>query len=214
MCANLGIGLVGGYIFSKLSFPGRHAVFLLFLLGMVMPAIVMIVPMYLMMAWTPLAGGNDLLGRGGHGLIGEWPVLFAFGWVSPFAIFLLKQGFDTLPAEYESAARIDGAGFFAIILRVYAPMLKPIIVALLTITFVSVWNDYLWPSLTIYTRHEWHPITLRVQTIDLRFWTPVGATDYPAILMRVFLASWPPVAVYLALQRYFVPGLTTSGLRA
>lgn len=85
------VGLIGGYVFSKLRFPGKNKVFLLFLAGMVMPGIVMLVPMFLLMAWFPLAGGNNILGQGGHGFIGEWPVLFIYGWVPPFAIFLFKQ---------------------------------------------------------------------------------------------------------------------------
>jgi multiple sugar transport system permease protein len=210
---NLSGGVIGGYIFSKLRFPGKRPVFLLLLSGMVMPAIVMIVPMFLMMARFPLAGGNDILGQGGHGFIGDWPVLFAYGWVSPLAIFLLKQSFDMLPTAYEDAAKMDGAGLFTILFRVYGPLLKAPIIALTTITFVTVWNDYLWPNLTIYGHPQWYPITMRIQTVNLRFWSATGATDYPAILMSTFLASWPPVVLYLVLQRYFVSGLVASGLQ-
>src|SRR5258708_37607121 len=95
------VGITGGYIFSKLKFPGKNKVVLLFLTGMVMPGVLMLLPSYLMMAWWPLAGGNNILGRGGHGLIDDWPVLFIGGWVPVFAIFLLKQSFDMLPTEYE-----------------------------------------------------------------------------------------------------------------
>ena len=77
------MGVVGGYIFSKMRFPGRNQVFLLFLSGMVMPGILMLVPMFLMMAWWPLTGGNNWLGQGGHGLVGQWQSLFIFGyWLS------------------------------------------------------------------------------------------------------------------------------------
>lgn len=207
------VGLIGGYIFSKLSFPGKNAVFLLFLSGMVMPGILMLVPMYLLMAWFPLAGGNNILGQGGHGFIGEWPVLFIYGWVPPFAIFLLKQSFDMLPKEYEDAAKIDGAGFFTIIFRVYGPMLKPPIVALVIVSFLGIWNDYLWPSLTIAGNPDYYPIAYRVQTVVLSDWSPVGTTDYPSVMVRTFLATWVPAAVYFVLQRYFVQGLVSSGLK-
>ncbi len=213
LAVNLTVGLIGGYIFSKLRFPGRNKVFLLFLSGMVMPGILMLVPMYLMMAWFPLAGGNNILGQGGHGFIGEWPVLFIYGWVPPFAIFLLKQSFDMLPTEYEDAAKMDGAGLFTVIFRVYGPLLKPPVVALTIVTFLGVWNDYLWPSLTISGRPQWYPIALRIQYVVLSDWSPVGTTDYPAIMVRTFLATWPPAAVYFILQRYFVQGLVASGLK-
>ncbi|MCE7984285.1 MAG: carbohydrate ABC transporter permease [Caldilinea sp. CFX5] len=207
------VGLFGGYIFSKLRFPGKNQVFLLFLSGMVMPGILMLVPMYLQMAWFPLVGGNDIWGRGGHGLIGEWPVLFIYGWVPPFAIFLFKQSYDMLPREYEDAAKVDGAGMLTIIFRLYAPLLKPPIVALVIVTFLGVWNDYLWPSMTIAGRSEYYPIAYRVQTVILSDWSPVGTTDYPAVMVRTFLATWPPAAVYFLLQRNFVQGLVASGLK-
>lgn len=207
------VGLFGGYIFSKLRFPGKNQVFLLFLSGMVMPGILMLVPMYLQMAWFPLVGGNDIWGRGGHGLIGEWPVLFVYGWVPPFAIFLFKQSYDMLPREYEDAAKVDGAGMLTIIFRLYAPLLKPPIVALVIVTFLGVWNDYLWPSMTIAGRADYYPIAYRVQTVILSDWSPVGTTDYPAVMVRTFLATWPPAAVYFLLQRNFVQGLVASGLK-
>jgi multiple sugar transport system permease protein len=207
------VGLLGGYIFSKLRFPGKNKVFLLFLSGMVMPGILMLVPMYLLMAWFPFAGGNDWLGQGGHGLIGQWPVLFVYGWVPPFAIFLFKQSFDMLPTEYEDAAKMDGANMFTIIFRVYGPLLKPPIVALVIVTFLGIWNDYLWPSLTIAGHPEFYPIAYRIQSVILSDWSPVGTTDYPAVMVRTFLATWPPAAVYFVLQRYFVQGLVASGLK-
>lgn len=207
------VGLIGGYIFSKLQFPGKNKVFLLFLSGMVMPGILMLVPSYLMMAWFPLVGGNNILGQGGHGFIGEWTVLFVAGWVPPFAIFLFKQAFDMLPIEYQDAAKMDGAGFFTIIFRVYGPLLRPPIVALVIVTFLGIWNDYLWPLLTIAGHPDFYPIAVRIQSIILSDYSPVGTTDYPAVMVRTFLATWPPALVYFLLQRYFIQGLVASGLK-
>ena len=209
------VGLLGGYIFSKMRFPGKNGVFLLFLSGMVMPGILMLVPMYLLMAWFPMVGGNNIFGQGGHGFIGEWPVLFMYGWVPPFAIFLLKQSFDMLPNEYEDAAKMDGAGMFTIIFRVYGPLLKPPLVALIIVTFLGVWNDYLWPSLTISGNQDWQPIAFRIQSVSIPRddWSPIGITNYPGVMVRTFLATWPPALVYFLLQRYFVQGLVASGLK-
>jgi len=207
------VGLLGGYIFSKLRFPGKNKVFILFLSGMVMPGILMLVPMYLLMAWFPFAGGNNIFGQGGHGFIGEWPVLFIGGWVPPFAIFLLKQSFDMLPSEYEDAAKIDGAGMWTIIFRVYGPLLKPPIVALVIVSFLGIWNDYLWPSLTISGKPEFYPIAYRIQSVILSDYSPVGTTDYPSVMVRTFLACWPPAVLYFVLQRNFVQGLVASGLK-
>jgi multiple sugar transport system permease protein len=214
LVVNLLAAIIGGYIFSKMRFPGRDRLFLLFLSGMVMPNILMMVPMFLMMAWFPLAGGNNILGQGGHGFIYSWQVLFIYGWVPPFAIFLLKQSFDMLPIEYEDAAKMDGAGIFTIIFRVYAPLIKPPIVALIIVTFLGVWNDYLWPSLTLSGQQQWWPVAVRVPIITFSSGgTMSGMANYPAAFMRVFLATWPPVVVFFLLQRYFVQGLVASGLK-
>ena len=208
------VGLIGGYIFSKLRFPGKNRIFLLFLSGMVMPGILMLVPSYLMMAWFPLVGGNSILGQGGHGFIGDWPVLFIGGWVPVFSIFLLKQSFDMLPSEYEDAAKMDGAGLFTVIFRVYGPLLKPPIVALIIVTFLGTWNDYLWPSMVVAGHPQWYPIALRMSSIIFEGYTPtLGVQNYPAEMVRAFLASWPPAVVYFVLQRYFVQGMVASGLK-
>ena len=201
----LSVGLMGGYIFSKLRFPGRDKVFLLFLSGMVMPAILIIVPNFIMMAWLPLAGGNNILGQGGHGLLSDWRVLFTFGWVPPFAIFLMKQSFDMLPSEYQDAARLEGAGTFTIIFRVYAPLLKPALAALAIITFVNVWNDFLWPSVTLSNTLEYIPIALHIDGIfSATVSGPLGGNPAVAILLTLVV----PALVFIWLQRYFVEGLT------
>jgi multiple sugar transport system permease protein len=211
----LGVGLLGGYIFSKMSFPGKNKVFLLFLSGMVMPGVLMLVPSYLLMAWFPLVGGNNILGQGGHGFIGDWKVLFVGGWVPIFAIFLLKQSYDMVPREYEDAARIDGAGMFTIIGRIYLPLLKPPLAALTILTFLGIWNDYLWPLFTVSGHPEIYPIALRMQSVILTDAnpTPAGETNYPSSMLRTFMACWPPAVVYFVLQRYFVQGMVMSGLK-
>lgn len=210
---NLGVGLIGGYIFSKLNFPGRNRVFLLLLAGMVMPAILMLVPTYLMMAWWPNTGGNNWLGQGGHGLINDIRVLYIGGWVPPFAIFLLKQSFDMLPNEYQEAAKMDGAGIWTIIFRVYAPLLKPPLVVLTVFTFFGIWNDYLWPQLTIQGLDKFYPIMLRYQQVVMTDTSPSGQLIYPSVFIKTLLAGWPPALVYFLLQRYFVQGLVASGIK-
>jgi multiple sugar transport system permease protein len=207
------VGVIGGYIFSKLRFPGRNKVFLLFLSGMVMPGILMLIPTYLMMAWWPNSGGNNWLGQGGHGLIESWQVLFILGWVPPFAIFILKQSFDMLPTEYEDAAKMDGAGIFTIIFRVYGPLLKPPLVALTILTFLGVWNDFLWPSLTITGHPQFYTIGLQAQLLLTQATTAGSSSNFPFVFATTFLATWPPAVVYFLLQRYFVQGLVGSGLK-
>ena len=214
LVVTLSVGLTAGYIFSKMRFPGRNQAFLLLLSGMVMPGILMLVPGYMMMAKWPLAGGNDILGQGGHGFIGAWPVLFIGGWVPPFAIFLLKQSFDMLPKEYEDAAKMDGAGLITIIFRVYGPLLKPPVIALVIVTALGIWNDYLWPLMTVSGHPELYPIAYAIQFITITQGQVTGyVINYPAMMILAFLATWPPAVLYFTLQRYFVQGLVSSGLK-
>ncbi len=209
----LGVGLIGGYIFSKLHFPGRNRMFLLLLAGMVMPGLLLLVPTYLMMAWWPNTGGNNWLGQGGHGLINDIRSLYILGWVPPFAIFLLKQSFDMLPNEYQEAAKMDGAGIWTIIFRVYAPLLKPPLVVLTVFTFFGIWNDYLWPQLMISGLEKYYPIMLRYQQVVQSDVSPSGQLIFPSVFIKTLLAGWPPALVYFLLQRYFVQGLVASGIK-
>jgi len=191
-----------------MRFPGRDKVFLLMLSGLVMPAILMILPQFILAARFALAGGNNWLGQGGHGFASEWPVLFLYGWVPPFAIFLFKQSFDMLPTDYEDAAKMDGAGMFTIIFRIYGPPLKPTVAALVIVTFLAVWNDYLWPSLTIAGKPDWYPIIFRIGNV-----VSFDASASPAMFVHYIMVLWPPAAVYFLLQRYFVQGLVASGIK-
>jgi multiple sugar transport system permease protein len=214
IAVNIGVSLIAGYIFSKLRFPGRNKIFLLFLSGMVMPGILMLVPSYLLMAWFPLAGGNNILGQGGHGFIQHWPVLFIGGWVPVFWIFLFKQNYDMLPAEYEDAAKMDGAGLWTIIFRVYGPLLKPPMVALIIMTFIGTWNDYLWPALTVSGVTDLWVIAYRIQYVTLKQGVlGIDTTNFPEQMLKTFMATWPPAVVFFAFQRYFVQGMTMSGLK-
>ncbi len=110
-----------------------------------LPGIVFQVPTFVMMARWPLAGGNDIMGQGGYGLINQWPALLITGLVNVFYIFMFRQTFSTIPNDFEEAARVDGAGTLRCLWSVYLPMLKPTFTVLIIFQFVAIWNDYIWP---------------------------------------------------------------------
>ena len=211
----LSVSLFGGYVFSRLRFPGRNFVFMFFLTGLVVPPVLTSLPTYVMLARWPLVGGNDITGAGGSGFINQWPALLILGMVDSFALFLVKQNYDMLPSEYEEAAVLDGANLFTIIFRVYAPMLKPALVAVVIITFVGVWNDYFFPLLLVAGNTDLTPIALRVQRVIYNYAVAAGLTafPYPVLFATATLICLPPVVLYLILQRYFVQGLSASGLK-
>ena len=186
----------------------KNKVFLLLLSGMVMPGILMLVPQYLQMAWWPLVGGNNILGQGGHGFIGQWPVLFFYGWVPVFAIFLLKQSYDMIPTEYEDAAKIDGAGMFTIIFRIYRPLLWPPIVALIIVTFLGIWNDYLWPLIMI-SDPEKMTLTLALGNLNSRW-----GQKWELLMAGNLISMLPIIVTYIFAQKYFESGISVGGLKS
>ena len=212
---SLTVSLLAGYVFSRLRFPGRQFFFMFFLTGLVVPAILTCLPTYVMLARMPLAGGNDITGQGGSGFINQWPSLLILGMVDVFAMFLVKQSYDMLPSEYEEAAVLDGANLFTVIFRVYAPMLKPSLVAVVIITFVGVWNDYFFPLLLIAGNQELTPVALRIQRILYNSASAANLNEfpYPLLFATATLVCAPPVILYLILQSFFVQGLSASGLK-
>jgi multiple sugar transport system permease protein len=211
----LTVSLLAGYVFSRLRFPGRGFLFMFFLTGLVVPPILTSLPTYVMLARTPLIGGNDITGQGGSGFINQWPALLILGMVDVFSMFLVKQSYDMLPTEYEEAALLDGAGLFTIIFRVYAPMLKPALVAVVIITFVNIWNDYYFPLLLVAGNSDLTPVALRIQRIIYNAAEAANLSEfpYPLLFATATLICLPPVILYLILQRYFVQGLAASGLK-
>lgn len=192
--------VLGGYVFSRLRFPGKNTVFLFFLASLTVPPLVIILPNYIMIARFPLAGGNNISGVGGSGLIDTMPALLIYGMVDAFAIFLVKQSFDMIPREYEDAARVEGAGLVTILWRIYVPMLKPALMTVIVIVFVTIWNDYFWPRLIIHSNRALTPVALAAGGA-----TRGGITS--GLLASATLVTLPPLALFLLLQRYFVGGI-------
>ncbi len=209
------VSLLAGYVFSRLRFPGRGFLFMFFLTGLVVPPILTSLPTYVMLARAPLIGGNGITGQGGGGFINQWPALLILGMVDVFSMFLVKQSYDMLPTEYEEAALLDGADLFTIIFRVYAPMLKPALVAVVIITFVNIWNDYYFPLLLVAGNSDLTPVALRIQRIIYNAAEAANLSEfpYPLLFATATLICLPPVILYLILQRYFVQGLAASGLK-
>jgi multiple sugar transport system permease protein len=207
------VAVLCGYVFARLRFKGRDAIFLLLLSSLMVPGIVYFVPTYVMLARWPLAGGNDLFGQGGFGFVNRWPALLLPGLVNAFYIFLLRQTYYTIPGDFEEAARIDGANTGQVLYHVYLPMLKPAITVMVIFQSVAIWNDYLWPLIAVGGNDEIWPLALGFQRIMFSGSAikgqPGGATilDYPFAFALATLATLPMVLLFLVLQRYFVEGV-------
>lgn len=200
-------GAMAGYALARLTFRGRDLVFLGFIAMLMIPTYTKIVPQFLIVKSMPLFGGNDILGQGGSGWLNTWWALIIPGGLSPFAIFLFRQFYLSLPKELEDAARLDGAGEFRIWAQIYTPLIKPAIATVSLLTFQESWNNFLWPLL-VTTRDD-----LRVIQVGLAVFQQEGTTQWAYLMAGTTLATLPMVFLFLFAQRYFVQGFTNAGIK-
>ena len=162
------------------------------------------------MARFPLAGGNDILGQGGSGFINHWPALLLTGLVNAYYIFLMRQTFNSIPRDFEEAARLDGANTAQILWRVYLPMLMPSLTVLVIFQTVAIWNDYVWPLIAVGGNMNLWTAALGFQRIVLAGSTAnvvsSGTLDYTWSFTVAVIATAPLIVMFLFLQRYFVEG--------
>lgn len=206
----LGTTVLAGYAFARLRFPGRNIIFILFLTALMLPSEVTLIPLYVLVKRFPLAGGNDLLGVGGTGLINTYAGLILPHYVSVPAIFLLRQFFSTLPRELDDAARIDGCSELGILWRITLPLSTPALATVTIFAFQAYWNDFLWPLLVGQRKAVW---TLQVALAHMRNGVDSGTIQWTELLAATVMATIPMVAVFLFLQRYFIRGIALTGLK-
>jgi multiple sugar transport system permease protein len=186
--------VLAAYAFARLRFPGRDALFWVYIATLMVPATVTVVPLYLMMAE---AGMRNTF----------WALVLPFMFGSPYAIFLLREYFRTIPAELINAARIDGANTLDIIVHVVVPASRPILVTLALITCVSQWNNFMWP-LVITSGSKWQVLTVATAGLQSRYnaqWTLVMAATTVAIV--------PLIVLFVALGRHIVRSIVVTGLK-
>lgn len=217
------VAILCGYVFSRLKFRGREAAFLVILSSMLVPQIVFQVPLFVLMARWPLAGGNDWLGQGGTGFIGQLPALLLPGIVNAYFVFLMRQVFFGIPDDYEEAARLDGANTFQVLRYVYIPMLRSAIIVMVILNFVGIWNDYVWPLMVVGPNRDMWPVGLAFQKImggsfqipDIGNLSSAGVSlvNIPLLLTAGAVVTIPPVLIFFIFQRYFIQGLQGIGLK-
>ncbi len=176
--SNLLLCSLAAYAFARLRFRGKNVLFVLVLATMMIPAQVTMVPVFIMLKHWPLAGGNDLLGAGGHGLLNSYTGLVLPGAVGAFGIFLLRQFFLTLPRELEDAARLDGCSEFGLYWRIILPLSTPALATLGIFTFTAAWNEFLWPLL-ITSKDSMKTLQLGLQIFQTQY-KPAGTSSWPA----------------------------------
>ncbi|MEV0892411.1 carbohydrate ABC transporter permease [Promicromonospora sp. MEB111] len=186
-------GSFAAYGFAKMRFPGRDALFLLYIGTIAVPWQSYMIPQFQMLSsW----GLNNTL----------WAIMLlqAFG---AFGVFLMKQYYESIPDSLSEAARIDGLSEYGIWWRIIMPLSVPALASLTIITFVSTWNDYLGPLIYLRDRELW--------TIQIGLQSFIGEynAEHALIMTGSVLSVLPIALIFLLGQRYFVQGIATTGVK-
>lgn len=181
------------YAFAKLKFKGKNTLFLGYIATIALPWQAYMVPQFMMLrSW---------------GLNNTHLAIILLQAFSAFGVFLMKQFYEGVPTELCEAARIDGLSEYGIWARIMLPLSKPAISTLIIFTFVSTWNDFLGPLIYL-TKTE-----LKTIQIGLRMFISQYSAEYGLIMAASVIALIPVLIVFLSLQKYFVQGVASAGLK-
>jgi len=181
------------YAFAKLNFKGRDVLFLAYIATIAVPWQAYMLPQFIMMRSMGL-----------YDTLWAMVVLQAF---SAFGVFLMRQFYQGVPTELCEAARIDGLSEYGIWARIMLPLSKAAIATLVIFTFVNTWNDYMGPM--IYLTRDFN----KTIQVGLRRFIQENSSDYHLIMAASLVSLLPVSVVFLCLQKYFIEGIATSGLK-
>ena len=205
--AQILLGAMAGYVFARLNFPGKKVIFFTLLATMMVPFEVLVLPIFLLVRAFPLAGGNDLLGQGGTGLLNTYSGVIFPNLVSVFGIFLFRQFFVAFPREVEEAAIIDGCSLSRVFWTILLPNAKPVMGTMALFAFLWTWNDFLWPLLVIKVD------SLNTLQLGLSSFNQETGTRWAELMAGSVMVTIPVILLYLFLQRFLNQGIATTGLK-
>jgi ABC-type glycerol-3-phosphate transport system permease component len=182
------------YAFARLRAPGKDALFVVMLATMMLPYPVTMVPLYVL--FKQLGWINTFLPLTVPAFLG-----------SPFYIFLLRQFFMAIPRDFEDAAVIDGANTLQILWRVILPLSLPALATVAIFTFQASWNDFLSPL--IYLQKP----DLYTVTLGLQFFRSTYTTNWAYLMAASVVTTAPVIVVFFVAQRYFIEGITLTGVK-
>lgn len=184
---------MAAFAFARLKFPGRNILFYLFLGTMMIPYNVTMIPSFLVLYWL--------------GWIDTYYALIVPGLASAFGTFLLRQFFITIPKELEEAAYIDGATKLQVLIRIIVPLAKPALATLAIFTFMGVFNDFIW-ALIVLNSEDMQTVQLGLAIFRDRY-----LTQWDLLMAGSVTAVLPILVVFFFAQKYFIQGITLSGLK-
>ena len=181
------------YAFAKMTFKGRDLLFLAYIGTIAVPWQVYMLPQFIMMRQ--------------FGLYDTLWALIVLQSFSAFGVFLMRQFYMGIPNELSEAARIDGMSEYGIWFKIILPLSKPAIATLTIFTFVNTWNDYMGPLIYLTSDH------MKTIQIGLRRFIQQYSSDYHLIMAASLCSLLPVAIVFLFLQKYFIEGIATTGIK-
>ncbi|GAA1595447.1 carbohydrate ABC transporter permease [Actinomadura kijaniata] len=181
------------YALARFRFRGRKPAFVLVITMMMLPPQITVVPLYIVWARLELTGTL-------------WPLILPLLFGDAFSIFLLRQFLVTIPKDYADAARVDGCGEFATMVRVVLPMARPAIAAVALFQFFYCWNDYYGPL--VYAKPEAWPLAVGIATFRA-----AHNVEWNLTMAATLLTVLPVIVVFFLAQRVFIQGITLTGVK-
>jgi len=207
VAAQVLLGAMAGYAFARLEFPGKRIIFFALILTMMMPAEVMVIPIFLFIRRFPLAGGNDLLGNGGTGLLNTYSGIIFPNLISVFGVFLFRQFFAGFPKEIEEASRVDGCSPARFFWAILVPNSKPVMATVGLFSFLWTWNDFFWPLIVV------KDPAMRTLQVGIASFQQEFGTQWAELMAASVMATVPTILLYLLFQRFLTRGVATTGLK-
>lgn len=183
-----------GYGFARMRFPGRNVLFGATLSTLMIPGLILFIPTYVLFKAL--------------GLIGTWAPLIAPQFLgSAFFIFLMRQFFRTVPGELADAARVDGAGEFRIFWQIMLPLVKPALAVVAVFTWLATWNDFFGP-LVYLSDPNMYPLSMGLFAFQSQ-----RSTEWALLMGASVLVTLPLIVLFSFTQRYFLRGISLTGLQ-
>ena len=185
---------MGAYAFARLRFPGRDKLFLVYLATMMIPSQVTLIPSFVLVSW-----------------LGWIDTYFAFivpGLFSAYLTFLMRQFLLNIPKELEDAARIDGAGYIRTFATIILPLAQSALVTCGLLSFMGSWTSFLWP-LIVTRSSDMRTVPIGLAALQQQ----QGYVNFPQLMAGSVMALLPIIILFLSLQRYYLQGIATTGLK-
>ncbi len=193
-----------GYSFARLRWPGRDVIFGLVLATMMLPGVVTMIPQFILFSRLPAFGF-----QGSPTWVNTFlPLTVPAFTGNAFFIFLMRQFMRGIPMELSEAAKIDGASELRIWWSIIMPLCKPVLAAVAIFTFQGAWEDFMGPLLYLQSEHL-YTLQLGLRTFDA---VAGGAPAYNWLMAASFVVMLPVLVVFILFQRYFIEGVTLSGM--